>query len=57
MKILIWEHTSLKTLETDLDTCLVENILDAMMKRAPVGFLCILGIQYMTGSVFSFSVF
>ena len=48
---------SLKTLETDLDTCLVEHILDAMMKCAPVGFLCILGIQYMTGSVFSFSVF
>ena len=30
--------------------------LDAMMKRAAVRFLCILGIQYMIGSVFSFSV-
>ena len=27
-----------------------------MMKRAAVRFLCILGIQYMIGSVFSFSV-
>ena len=27
-----------------------------MVKRIPVGFLCMLGIQYIFGSVFSFSV-
>ena len=32
--------------------CFVEHILDAVMKHAPVGFLCILGIQNMIGSVF-----
>ena len=42
--------------QTYSENCSVEHILDAMMKRAPVGFLCILGIQYMIGSVFSFPV-
>ena len=32
----IWEYISLKTLETDLEICFVEHILDAMLKRAPV---------------------
>ena len=35
---------------------IVELILAAMMKRVPNGFLSILGIQYKTGSLFSFSV-
>ena len=34
----------------------IEKRLDEMMKRAPVGFLFILGIKYMILSVFSFSV-
>ena len=47
---------SLKTLETDLEICFVEHVLNAVTKRAPVGFLWILGIQYMISSVFSFPV-
>ena len=47
-------YRRLKTLETDLETCFVEHILDTMMKRVPVTFLYILGIQHMIGSVFSF---
>ena len=35
------------TLEADLEMCFVEHILDALMKRAPVGLFYILGIQYM----------
>ena len=45
-----------KALETDLEICFVQHILDVMMKQAPVWFLCILGVQYVTGRVFSFSV-
>ena len=49
---------SLKTLEIDLKICFVEHILDTMMNGAPGGggFLCILGIKYMIGKFFSFSV-
>ena len=58
MKVLIWECTSLKISETDLEIYFVEHSLDAMMKRAPIGFLlhciCILGIQYMISSVIYF---
>ena len=43
------------TLEKKLEIRFVEDILDAVMKHAPVGLLCILGIQYMIGSVFPFS--
>ena len=43
-------------METDLEIYFVEHVLDAMMKRAPVGFSYILGTQYMTDNVFSFSV-
>ena len=32
----------------------VEHFLDAMMKRATVGFLCILGIQHKIGGFFHF---
>ena len=32
---------SLETLETDLEIHFAKYILDAMMKRAPVGFLCL----------------
>ena len=48
---------SLKTLEIDLKICFVEHILDTM-NGAPGGggFLCILGIKYMIGKFFSFSV-
>ena len=52
MKIFNLGVYELKTLGTDLEICFVEHILDAMMKRAPTGFLCILGIQRMIGSVF-----
>ena len=49
MKIFNLGYTSLKTLETVLEICFVEDILDAMIKRTPVGFLCILEIQHMIG--------
>ena len=39
-----------KMLETDLEICFVEQILDAAMKLAPIGFLSILKMQYMTFS-------
>ena len=42
-KKIFWEYTSLKTLETDLEIYFVDHILDAMIKRTPVGFICILG--------------
>lgn len=42
----------LKTLEVDIKIGFVEHILDAMMK--PVGYLCILGVQYVIGRVFRF---
>ena len=47
---------SLKILEADLEICFVENILDAMMKSAPVRFLCILGVLYVIRCVYFFSV-
>ena len=46
---------TLKTLQTDLETFFVEHILDAMANLVPIGFLRIWKIQYMIGSVFSFS--
>ena len=36
--------------------CFVEQILDAVMKLVPVGFLSILKMQYIIGKVFYFSV-
>ena len=45
---------SFKTVETDLQICFVEHILDAMMEQVPVEFLCILGVLYLSGSVFFF---
>ena len=36
--------------------CFVEQILDAVMKLVPTGFLSILKMQYIIGKVFSFSV-
>ena len=52
----VWEYTILKTLETDLEICFVEHILDAMLKRAPVVLLSIVKIQCMIGCAFSFSM-
>ena len=46
----------LKTWEIDLEICFEEQILDAVIKLAPIGFLSILKMQYMIGKVFSFSV-
>ena len=46
----------LKILKTDVETCFVEQVSDAVMKRAPIGFLSILKMQYIIGKVFSFSV-
>lgn len=53
-KFLILEDMSFKTVETDLQICFVEHILDAMMEQVPVEFLCILGVLYLSGSVFFF---
>ena len=39
MRLLV--HISLQTFETNLEICFVEHILDVVIKRAPVGFLCI----------------
>lgn len=47
---------NLNILKIDLEICFAEHILHAMMKRLPVGFLYILGIQHTMGSVISFSV-
>ena len=41
MKILSFEVYGLKMLETDLEICFVEQILDALMKLAPIAFLSI----------------
>ena len=41
---------------TDLEMDLVEQNLDAMMKRAPTGVLCILGVQHIVGRDISLSV-
>ena len=46
---------TLKQLETDLEIFLVEQDFDAMMKRAPVGVLCIFGVQYIMGRLSSSS--
>ena len=46
----------LKILETDLEIYFVKQILDAVMKLAPIGFLSILKMQYIIGKVFSFSM-
>ena len=43
-------------METDLGICFAEHILDTLMKRAPVGSLCTLGIQDTISSIFPFSV-
>ena len=59
MKVLNLGVYMLNRLKTDFcfetGICFAEQILDAMMKCAAVEFLCILGYQYMIGSVFSFS--
>ena len=47
MKILSFEVYGLKMLETDLEICFVEQILDALMKLSPIAFLSILKMQYM----------
>ena len=39
MRLLV--HISLQTFETNLEICFVEHILDVVIKRAPVGFLCV----------------
>ena len=54
MKSFSLEVYGLKILETDLEICFVKQILDAVMKLAPIGFLSIL--QYIIGKVFSFSM-
>ena len=42
----------LKTWEIDLEICFEEQILDAVIKLAPIGFLSILKMQYMIDSFF-----
>ena len=56
MKIFSLEVYGLKILETNLEICFLKQILDAMMKLAPIGFLSILKMQYILGKVFSFPV-
>ena len=56
MKIFNLGVYGVKILEADLEICFVEQILDAVMKLAPIGFLSILKMQYIIGHVFSFSV-
>ena len=56
MKIFNLGVYGVKILEADLEICFVEQILDAVMKVAPIGFLSILKMQYIIGQVFSFSV-
>ena len=56
MKIFNLGVYGVKILEADLEICSVEQILDAVMKLAPIGFLSILKMQYIIGQVFSFSV-
>ena len=56
MKIFNLGVYGVKILEADLEICFVEQILDAVMKLAPIGFLSILKMQYVIGQVFSFSV-
>ena len=46
MKIFILGVYRLKILETDLQICFVDKILDAVMKLSPIGFLSILKKQY-----------
>ena len=43
-------------METDLQICFADKILDAVIKLPPIGFLSILKKQYVIGKVFSFSV-
>lgn len=45
---------SLKTLESDAEIGFAEHILDTML--IPVRYLSILGVQYILGSAYSFSV-
>ena len=55
MEIFNFGVYEIKNIGTDLEISFEENFLDGMVKRAPVGFLCILGflgIQYMIGSAF-----
>ena len=56
MKIFNLGVYGVKILEADLEICFVEQILDAVMKLAPIGFLSILKMQYIIGQVYSFSV-
>ena len=56
MKIFNLGVFGVKILETDLEICFVKQLLDAVMKLAPIGFLSILKMQHMIGKVFSFSV-
>ena len=56
MKIFSLGVFGVKTLETDLEICFVKQLLDGVMKLAPIGFLSILKMQHMIGKVFSFSV-
>ena len=56
MKIFILGVYRLKILETDLQICFADKILDAVIKLPPIGFLSILKKQYVIGKVFSFSV-
>ena len=42
MKMFSLRVYELKIMETDLENCFVEQILDAVMKLAPIGFLYIL---------------
>ena len=51
MKIFGLEVYGLKILETDLEICFVEQILDAVMKLVPIRFLSILKLQYIIGKV------
>ena len=46
MKIFNLGVYGVKILEADLEICFVEQILDALMKLAPIGFLSILKMQY-----------
>ena len=51
MKIFGLGVYGLKILETDLEICFVEQILDAVMKLVPIRFLSILKMQYIIGKV------
>ena len=56
MKIFNLGVFGVKILDTDFEICFVKQLLHAVMKLAPIGFLSILKMQHMIGKVFSFSV-